>query len=157
MRPDRSFWIQVSIFVGIAALGAGVLIRGLSLSPEQACQQTCSDPGMNPGDSAPPIRGYIGLLAADLTAVEAVKLGFDAHLRGAIVTQLFSGESADRGGLRVRDVILKVDGAEIAGERELASKIASFPIGQKVVLLVQREHGKVELSVRIEPRPNSAH
>jgi serine protease Do len=59
--------------------------------------------------------------------------GFDQK-KGALVTRVYDGQPAEKGGIRTGDVITAVDGKAIASSRELSSTIAALPVGKKTAI-----------------------
>jgi len=97
-------------------------------------------------------RGYLGVLIQDLDQGLAHSFGLD-HPRGALVSRVLPESPAARAGLQVGDVILGFNGREIRTSSELPPLVGSTPVGEEVVMAVQRK-GKVhELRVKIEELP----
>jgi S1-C subfamily serine protease len=83
-------------------------------------------------------RGYLGMqLAQSFEAADALKLGLN-RVQGAWVETVYTGTPAARAGLRVNDVILKVDSISIRNENHLINLISTLPPGQKIRLIVWR-------------------
>jgi serine protease Do len=69
-----------------------------------------------------------------------------ADVRGVEVVNLVRGGSADKGGLRMRDIVLSVNGMEVNEANELQTRIAVMRPGETVRLVVWREGREVPLS-----------
>jgi len=82
-------------------------------------------------------RGWLGVRIQDVSADIAEGLGLD-EARGALVTDVPEGPAAE-GGVEVGDVILSLDGEEIADTRELVRVVGDSAEGQTVRLLVFRD------------------
>ncbi|HWS27490.1 MAG TPA: DegQ family serine endoprotease [Xanthomonadales bacterium] len=78
-------------------------------------------------------RGSLGVQAQDLDARLARALGQEEG-RGAVVTQVVPDSPADKAGLQVGDVILKLDGKVIATADELANVEGLLPIGKALTV-----------------------
>ncbi|PKN32193.1 MAG: hypothetical protein CVU63_20025, partial [Deltaproteobacteria bacterium HGW-Deltaproteobacteria-20] len=76
----------------------------------------------------------------------AVTLAAPASGSGALVTGVSSGSEADRAGIRVGDMIVRIDGVVPDDERDAMHRLRG-PERQEVVLGIQREQGMVELRV----------
>jgi len=97
-------------------------------------------------------RGYVGVSIAKMTEQYAKELGLDSP-KGAFVGDVIRGGPADKGGLRVGDVILKVDSDEISGFKDLLNSIGRAPIGKTLKFTVWRNRKKITLFVRVAERP----
>ena len=87
-------------------------------------------------------RGYIGVQIQPVTDEIAESIGLK-KAAGALVAEAQKGTPGEKAGLKSGDTILKVDGEEIAGARELSRKIASMDPGKPVTLTIWRD-GKEE-------------
>ena len=76
----------------------------------------------------------------------ALTLAAPASGSGALVTGVSSGSEADRAGIRVGDMIVRIDGVVPDDERDAMQRLRG-PERQEVVLGIQREQGMVELRV----------
>ncbi len=97
-------------------------------------------------------RGYFGITIIELNEQYAKQLGLDST-DGTLVGEIISGSPADKGGLRVGDVILKLDGKSIKGYRDLLNKIGETEIGKTVKVSVWRDRRIVNLRVKVTERP----
>ncbi len=100
-------------------------------------------------------RGHLGVAFKPVDAKLARTLKLD-KARGAYVADVERGSPAERGGLESGDVIVKVEGKDVAHAEELPRLIALHPPGTKLAIDVLRE-GKVhafvvELGKLREPR-----
>ena len=93
-------------------------------------------------------RGRIGVMIQDLTPDLAEALGLEIE-RGALVSRVESGSPAEAAGLHAGDVIVAVNGAKVAGSRELRNSIGLVRVGDEIELEVQREQRRMRLDVRV--------
>ena len=93
-------------------------------------------------------RGRIGVMIQDLTPDLAEALGLEIE-RGALVSRVESGSPAEAAGLQAGDVIVAVNGAKVAGSRELRNSIGLVRVGDEIALEVQREQRRMRLDVRV--------
>ena len=93
-------------------------------------------------------RGKIGVMIQDLTPDLAEALGLGVE-RGALVSRVESGSPAEAAGLQPGDVIVAVNGAKVAGSRELRNSIGLVRVGEEIEIDVEREQRRIRLDVRV--------
>jgi S1-C subfamily serine protease len=109
---------------------------------------------------------FVGVETTDLTPALARHFGY-AVSRGAVVTNVVSGSPADAAGLhagsstasafgvdfpRSGDVIVAIDGRQVAGSEDIARIVTSLSPGQVARFTVERGNARRELSVRLSER-----
>jgi serine protease Do len=92
----------------------------------------------------------LGMNVANVTADVAQRLGLPEDVRGALVTGVEEGGAADKAGLRTGDVILDVQGEQVANWRELRERIAQHKLEDGIRLLVQTGESKHYVMLRSE-------
>jgi len=97
-------------------------------------------------------RGWLGVQIQPVTQDIAESLGLK-DAKGAIVADVTEDSPALKAGLKSGDVILKVDGKDIADARELARKVAQLVPGKDVPVSIVRNGKPMDLSVRIGVMP----
>jgi serine protease DegQ len=100
-------------------------------------------------------RGWFGVDVADITPELAESLGLKGT-RGAIVGAIERGSPAERGGVKLGDVIVAVDGREVANTSAALAAIAEIPPGKSVPVRVVRRNQDLSLDVQVgkrRPRP----
>ncbi len=97
-------------------------------------------------------RGYIGVALKDVDGdlQQSLRLGVG---HGALVQDVTAGSPGERAGLRPYDVIVGLDGIEIATDEELISAIASRAPGSQAQLRVVRDTRQFTVAVRLVERP----
>ncbi len=105
-------------------------------------------------------KAWLGIDLQVLTRDLAEGLGVKGKT-GVRVTQVYSGSSAEKAGIKVGDLILKLDGEEIAAEQEgdeevLPSLIRQYDIGAKVKLGVMRDGKPMNIEVVLDASPKPA-
>jgi len=99
-------------------------------------------------------RGWLGITMQELDDNTAKALGLKEP-KGALVAQVIPGDPADKGGVKISDVILTVAGQPIDDASALLSRIAAMRPGDKVQLGVWRAGKMVNLTVTLgERKPN---
>lgn len=99
-------------------------------------------------------RGYLGVqLASTLEPAEALRLGL-SRISGALVELVHAGTPAASAGLKVGDVILKLEDVSLRDENHLINLISALPAGQKVKLVVWRDRRAQTAEVTIGEYPS---
>lgn len=94
-------------------------------------------------------RGYLGVqLARALEPAEALRLGLE-RVSGGLVEIVHPNTPAAAAGLRVGDVILKVEGVALRDENHLINLVSALPPGQKIRLTYWRDRREQVTSVTI--------
>lgn len=98
-------------------------------------------------------RGFLGVTIQPVDEEIAESLGLPSEA-GALVASVVKGGPADKAGVAPGDVILAIDGDDVAQVRELTRKIAKLAPNAKVELLVLRNGARKTLEVRIGRTPS---
>lgn len=97
------------------------------------------------------LRGYLGLESNKLTAQAAEK--YDVPDGGTLVTRVLPGSPAKEAGLRVRDVVVSVDGVPIRSGADLLRTIGTRRPDDLVTLDVLRNGHRETIRVTLGQRP----
>ena len=97
-------------------------------------------------------RGYMGVLLTDVTPALQRALTLSVST-GALVQDFTQDSPAARSGLRVYDVVVEVDGENIASNEDLIRYISAKPPGSVVRVQVARDGRQIMLPVRLVERP----
>ena len=89
------------------------------------------------------IRGFIGVQYTQFSARQGAQLGLPTGTTGIIVTQVVPGSPAAQAGIRVNDIITKVNDQMIDPQHPLQSVMVRFRPGDKVKLTLIRD-GKAQ-------------
>ena len=98
-------------------------------------------------------RAWLGVGIQDLTP-ELAEYYHVKEQNGALVTQVYEGDPADKAGIKTSDIIIGVNGKKVSSSRDLSRTIGSSPVGDQIPITILRE-GKektvhVELSKRVD-------
>ncbi len=93
-------------------------------------------------------RGRLGVSVQNLTEDLASALKAEGR-RGAVITQVESGSTADRAGLRSGDVVTAVNGRPVKDADDLRNAIGLVRAGEEIELEVLRDGRARRLSARI--------
>lgn len=94
-------------------------------------------------------RGYIGVSIKDVDIKEAKGLGMN-EAKGVLIQGVQPGSGGDEAGLKIGDIILKVDGQEVNASNQLQTIIGSKDPGDVVDLLVFREGNTFDQKVTLK-------
>lgn len=109
-------------------------------------------------NTTPQVRkAWLGASSQPLTPKLAARLGLKAE-GGARLTRIYPGTKAEAAGLQVGDVILALDGTEVAARRAedtdvLARQIRQYKNGATVTFSLWREGNKLDVPVVLEEQP----
>jgi serine protease Do len=98
-------------------------------------------------------RGRLGVTIQEVNQSLANSFGLD-RARGALVSSVESGSSAEKAGLKPGDVVLKMDGVEIQRSIDLSSLVAGMKPGSKAQIEVWRNGKPRQLSVTVGEAPS---
>ena len=92
-------------------------------------------------------KAYLGVRLGTVTASAAQYYGL---VQGAIVASVEADTAAERAGLKESDIIVAIDGKEIASRDELESAKKGYNAGDSAVLKVYREGKYTEITVTFD-------
>lgn len=95
-------------------------------------------------------RGWLGVSSA---TVAGEGRSSDDTSAGVLVKEVFPDSPADKGGLKVGDVIRSIDGRRLQSFEELRSKVLGSGAGTSLRLEIKRNGNQREVSVVIEEQP----
>jgi serine protease Do len=97
-------------------------------------------------------RSWAGLAIQEMNAALADTLGVK-NPGGALVAGVVKGGPADRGGVKLGDVITEFDGKAVKDALDLPIWIARTPLGKQVQLKIQRDQQQMDLQVTVTELP----
>ena len=97
-------------------------------------------------------RGYMGVYLTDVTPALQRSLSLSTT-RGALVQDVTNGSPAERAGLHIYDVILDVEGHDVATNEELIREISARRPGTTTRLGVLRDAHHMLVHVKLAERP----
>ncbi|MDQ1277390.1 MAG: serine protease Do [Thermodesulfobacteriota bacterium] len=96
-------------------------------------------------------RGWMGVSVQDITEDMARSLQLKER-QGAIISEVFKGDPAERAGIRAGDVVTEINGRKIKDTHDLLLSIASFHVGDKVSIKVIRDGREMTFQVMVTER-----
>ncbi len=97
-------------------------------------------------------RPWMGVYISTLTPMEARHLELAVE-EGVLVNDILPGGPAEKAGMRAMDVIVAIDGKELAGSGDLQHIIYQYDIGQTVQVTIVRDGQEMVLDVVLEKMP----
>ncbi len=98
-------------------------------------------------------RGYLGVTISSITDDMAASLSLPNHA-GAYVTEIVPGGPSDKAGIKVGDIITKLNGQPVKDNTELTRRVALARVGDVLHLDVLRAGKAVTLDVKSGVRPS---
>ncbi|HEV8309036.1 MAG TPA: trypsin-like peptidase domain-containing protein [Methylomirabilota bacterium] len=98
--------------------------------------------------------GWLGVRIDEVTEDNVAEYGL-REPRGVAIAGVIPDQPAARAGLRVKDVVVSIDGSTVVTPRDLQRVIASMPAGKTVRMLLIREGQEQELQVTIGRYPEA--
>ena len=100
-------------------------------------------------------RGWLGVGIQDLT--DELKDYYNIKQdSGVLISQVYEGDPADKGGIKVGDVVIAVDDKPVKSSRELSAEIAGLPVGKKTEITLIRDGKKKTVDVTLGKRADDA-
>jgi serine protease Do len=97
-------------------------------------------------------RGYLGIGIRPVDEGIADALGI-AKNRGEVVGTLQSGQPGEKAGLKVDDIVMKIEGKEISPEQTLSYIIANIKPGTRIKMDILREGRAMAINATVGKRP----
>jgi serine protease Do len=96
-------------------------------------------------------RGYLGVVISSISEEKKDYYKLKS-MKGAFVERVEPGLPGDKAGIKPKDIIIRVDGAEVKDSTDLVSIIANKPAGEKVSVDVIRDGKEKTLEVVLGER-----
>jgi len=93
-------------------------------------------------------RGFLGVSIQNISEELAEYYGIKGG-KGVIVAEVVPGAPADKAGLKVKDIILEVNGEKIEDNRRLSAMVAEIEVGKVVEIKVLRNGDTKTVNVEI--------
>ncbi len=92
--------------------------------------------------------GYMGVEVRDLTASLAQSIGINID-SGALVVSVYPDSGAAQAGIKIKDVIVGINGVKITSADKLSSTIQEYAPGDVVSVQIYRDGKYIDLSVTL--------
>ncbi|MGD0096325.1 MAG: PDZ domain-containing protein [Terracidiphilus sp.] len=145
LRPYRSF--------GVAGLvGAGMwlaMMPAAAIAQAHGIVQVYEEPSPLALHSSS--QGYLGVDLADVDQEKAQALKLK-EVRGAVITLIDHDAPAGQIGLKVNDVVVKLNGQPVEGAEQLRRMLREIPAGRNVSLEISRDGNIQTLNAQLADR-----
>ena len=102
-------------------------------------------------DTGEVARGWLGVAIQEVTPEIARAVGMKEPM-GAMVTSVYAGDPADKAGIKPGDIIIKINGEDIADSRSLTRIIGGLKPESKVKVTIFRDGRSQDLSAVLQKR-----
>jgi putative serine protease PepD len=101
-----------------------------------------------------PDQAFLGVSSTDVSGLtDAVRQRFKIDRdTGAFVTEVVPGSAADKGGIKVGDVIIEIDGTKVTTSSDVRDAVVGHKPDDKVSLHIQRDGADQTLEVTLGQR-----
>lgn len=96
-------------------------------------------------------RGWLGVSVQDISEDIAKSLKLKDRT-GALISDVFKGDPADKAGLKPGDVVIEINGKSIKDTHELLVMIAGFHVGETAKIKIIRDGQEKSISLTIAER-----
>lgn len=94
-------------------------------------------------------RGRLGVMVQSVTYELSKAFGLDS-VRGALITDVFPGSTAESADLKVGDIILSINNnKQIDSSNDLPYLIGSEPVGKELSLIIWRNKKEIKIPVKL--------
>jgi serine protease Do len=100
------------------------------------------------------VRPWISMNAVDVNPKLVAYYDLPTE-KGVVVTNVIPGSEADRSGIEVADILVRMDDIEINNVRDLIKVINKHKVGDRVTMEFFRGPGKVKLKTVLEKAPTT--
>ncbi|OGP67958.1 MAG: peptidase [Deltaproteobacteria bacterium RBG_16_44_11] len=96
-------------------------------------------------------RGWLGISVQDITEDIAKNLNYKDK-KGALVSDVFKGDPADKAGIKVGDIVIEINHKPIKDTHELLLTIATMQVGERVSIKAIRDGKEIAFQVVVAER-----
>jgi len=99
-------------------------------------------------------RGWIGISVQDISDDIAKNLNHK-NKSGALVSDVFKGDPADKAGIKIGDIITEINGKPVKDSHDLLLAIATLQVGQKMHLKAIRDGREMTFQITVAERKDN--
>jgi serine protease Do len=101
------------------------------------------------------LRGWLGVSIQNLSPELAMQFGLEEGAGGILIADILEDTPAEESGLERGDIVLAVDGRNVASVQEFREMIAAIDPGMKVTLRILRDGTEIRKNVILDQQPES--
>ena len=98
------------------------------------------------------VRGYLGMVPAELTHLEKEALGLSEDVRGIFVESVQPGTPGEKGGLQPSDVIIELDDQPVGNVTDFRLRVARHKPGETLKATILRDGQEKKLKFQLANR-----
>ncbi len=156
INPGNSGGALVNVdgkLIGINSMKiAGSQVEGLGFSiPSNIVYQVLSDLETY-GEVKRPFIGIQPVSVEKLKSEDKLSLGIDYLTKGIYVNDVTPDSSAYKSGIKINDVITKVNNEEVKNVTDFRYKLYQHKIGDEITLSIIRENKGIEVKILLKPK-----
>jgi len=156
INPGNSGGALVNVdgkLIGINSMKiAGAQVEGLGFSiPSNIVYQVVNDLEKY-GEVKRPFVGIHPISISKLTTEEKKGLDVDYLTKGVYVNDVTPGSSAQNSGIKINDVIVKINGEIIKDVTDFRYKIYQHQLGDEITFSIIRESKGIDIKFKLEPQ-----
>jgi len=99
-------------------------------------------------------RGYIGVSIIPISNEVAKQIGLEEN-HGAFIGEVVNGSPAEKGGIRVGDVIVQINNKNIIDIKDMFQAMEEAAIGESIAVSIWRNGELKKLYINIKERPDN--
>ena len=169
---------STDVNVGDSVLAIGNPLGELTFSMSQGIVSSCNrainvdgtpfnmiqvDCSINPGNSGGPLmnlygevtdKAYMAITAGTMTAQMAAQYSIDIT-QGVFVYSVVDGGAGDKAGLRLGDVITKMNDTDLTSRQDMSAAMKSYRAGDTVTLTVYRNGQYITTELTFDAQPQT--
>lgn len=96
-------------------------------------------------------RGWLGVSVQDVTEDIAKSMKIK-NPKGALISEVFKGDPADKAGLKPGDIVTEINGKPVRDTHELLLMIAAFHVGDTINITIIRDGHEMVLPIKVAER-----
>lgn len=101
-------------------------------------------------------RPWLGVMMKEVDDTTAKGLGVPSGTKGVLIAGFVQGSPGLAGGLKLNDVIVKIDGKDMCSPKEVKDCVQGHKVGDNLNFMVLRDNNSQAISVSVGTYPNSA-
>lgn len=101
-------------------------------------------------------RPWLGIVMKELDETTIKSLGLADGAKGVLISGFVQGSPGQAGGLKINDVIVKIDGKDVLTPKDVKESVQARKVGEALNIFVLRDKVSQAVTVSVGTYPNSA-